>query len=155
MPRKSKTAQQKASSIAIAHAFRHSSDVPDAEMTTPPKHHPRARRIFLSLPKLPVNLILSSSSGAQSRNIYGSIVICTTDKCSQICKIFLTEMAEFLSFDLRRIKIGPFFWVWRVMWTLWTLQVVVTWIVPWEYLRNSQDKSSKSPWVARTALYYY
>jgi len=38
MPRKSKTAQRKASSIAIARSFRHSSDFPDAEMiTTPPE----------------------------------------------------------------------------------------------------------------------
>ena len=38
MPRKSKTAQQKASSIAIARAFRHSSPSSDAEMvTTPPE----------------------------------------------------------------------------------------------------------------------
>ena len=38
MPQKSKTSQRKASSIAIAHVFRHFSDYPDAKsITTPPK----------------------------------------------------------------------------------------------------------------------
>src|ERR1700678_49667 len=62
MPRKSKNAQQKASRIAIARSFRHSSDLPDAEMittrSTPPETSsasPNAEIIIIDLDNDDIN----------------------------------------------------------------------------------------------------